>query len=67
LVLSIIDNGRGFELAGAEPGRDGLAGLSQRMRQLGGDCQITSEPGRGTKVEFHLPLKRIQHGQNRNR
>jgi signal transduction histidine kinase len=67
LVLSVIDNGRGFELAGAAPGQDGLAGLRRRMQQLGGDCQITSQPGRGTKVEIHLPLKRIQHGQNRNR
>jgi signal transduction histidine kinase len=67
LVLSVIDNGRGFESIAEAPGRDGLAGLARRLRELGGDCQITSQPGRGTKIEFHLPLNGIQYGQNRNR
>jgi signal transduction histidine kinase len=67
LVLSVLDNGRGFEFVDASPGKDGLAGLSRRMQQLGGDCQITSRPGHGTKVEFHLPLNQVHHGQSRNR
>ena len=67
LVLSVIDNGRGFESVAGSPGKDGLVGLNQRMRQLGGDCQITSQPGHGTRVEFHLPLSGVQNGQNRNR
>lgn len=67
LALSVIDNGCGFESVDAGPGKDGLSGCGRRMRQLGGDCRITSRPGQGTKVEFHLPLKDIQYGQNRNR
>jgi len=67
LSISILDNGRGFELDGAAPGKDGLASLGQRMRRLGGDCQITSKPGQGTNVELRLPLRNIQYGQNRNR
>jgi signal transduction histidine kinase len=62
LVLSVIDNGCGFEFVAGAPGKDGLTGLCQRMQQLGGDCQITSRPGRGTKIEIHLPLNKIQHG-----
>ena len=67
LVLSLVDNGRGVESASRQPGKDGLAGLRQRMQQLGGDCQITSQPGQGTKVEFRLRLKGVQYGQSRNR
>ena len=67
LMLSVIDNGRGFESVAASPGRDGLTGLRQRMRQLGGDCEITSQPGHGTKIEFHLPSNGVQHAQDRNR
>lgn len=67
LVLSVLDNGRGVESGSRQPGKDGLAGLRQRMQQLGGDCQITSLPGQGTKVEFRLRLKGIQYGQSRNR
>ena len=67
LVISVIDNGRGFESVAGSPGKDGLASLCQRMRQLGGDCHITSQPGRGTKVEFHLPSNGLQYGQSRNR
>jgi signal transduction histidine kinase len=66
LVLSVIDNGRGFEFVSGSPGKDGLTGLCQRMHQLGGDCQIASQPGHGTKVEFHLPLSGVQNGQSRN-
>lgn len=62
LVLSIIDNGCGFEFVAAEPGRDGLTSLRQRMQQLGGDCRITSQPERGTKIEIRLPLNQARHG-----
>jgi signal transduction histidine kinase len=67
LVLSVIDNGCGFESVGGGPGQDGLSGFGRRMQQLGGDCRITSQPGHGTQIEFRLPLNGVQHGQNRNR
>ena len=41
--------------------------IYQRVRQLGGNCQITSRPGQGTKIEFYLPLKGLEHGSSRNR
>ena len=62
LVLSIIDNGRGFEFVAGEPGKDGLISLRQRMQQLGGDCQIQSKPKHGTKVEIRLPLNKTKNG-----
>jgi signal transduction histidine kinase len=57
LVISVADNGQGFEpSAGRTPGKDGLVGMCERLRQLGGNCQVNSRPGRGTTVEFHLAL-----------
>ena len=67
LVLSIIDNGRGFECGAGVPGRDGLRGITERMRQVGGGSQIASAPGGGTRVELHLPLRRTHHDQSRHR
>ncbi|HZI31899.1 MAG TPA: ATP-binding protein, partial [Candidatus Binatia bacterium] len=57
LLLSVADNGRGFDAGRTEPGADGLAGMCRRMSDLGGSCQIISEAGRGTTVELRLPLK----------
>lgn len=67
LVLSVIDNGRGFESGKTAPGKDGLTGLARRMQKLGGECHLTSRPGEGTTVELRLPLNSIQHGQSRDR
>lgn len=67
LVLSVIDNGCGFEFAAEVPGKDGLAGLRRRIHQLGGSSQITSQRGQGTKVEMSLPLSESHHGQSCNR
>ncbi len=67
LVISVIDNGCGFEFVGGSPGKDGLPGLCQRVRQLGGVCKISSRPGQGTRIEFHLPLNRLEYGPDRNR
>jgi signal transduction histidine kinase len=56
LVLSVVDNGCGFEFVPDSPGKDGLISLRQRMRELGGGCEINSQPGFGTTVRISLPL-----------
>lgn len=65
-VLSVIDNGCGFDWVSGSPGQDGLIGIQQRMRRLGGGSVVASRPGQGTTVEIHLPFNKSQHGQNRN-
>jgi signal transduction histidine kinase len=66
LLISLGDNGRGFEINGEAPGSDGLAGMQSRMRKLGGQCCIQSRRGEGTLVQFHLPLKGLSDDQSRN-
>jgi signal transduction histidine kinase len=57
LRISVADNGRGFTSSEGLPGRDGLTSMRQRMKQLGGECEIRSSAEQGTRVEFRLPLK----------
>ena len=50
--LVIEDNGRGGVIA---PG-NGLTGMRERLRALGGDLAIVSEPGRFTRLDARLPV-----------
>ena len=54
LVISVTDNGCGFAGGFLNPGRDGLAGMRDRLQKLGGACDISSRPDQGTTVEFRL-------------
>lgn len=53
LDVAVVDNGRGFERPTAD--RLGLAGISERVRLLGGTTEIDGHTGRGTKVRITLP------------
>ncbi len=55
----IVDDGLGFDLAkvvdhAGRSGRLGLVGMVERVRLLGGRCDITSQPGRGTSVRVRI-------------
>jgi len=58
--IAIKDDGRGFDLplsVGALPstGKLGLAGIHERVRLLGGNVKINSEPGKGTRISIEVP------------
>jgi two-component system, NarL family, sensor histidine kinase FusK len=55
LLISVGDDGRGFDVDGVRHGL-GLASLESRVTQLGGSWQITSLPGKGTTVSVSLPV-----------
>jgi signal transduction histidine kinase len=57
LVVAVHDNGRGFETNVAKPERNGLGNMVQRVADLGGTCVVSSEPGKGCRVEFTVPLQ----------
>ena len=59
LVLTIVDQGRGFDPSEPIPGSDhgaGLTGLRERARLIGADLEILSAPGSGTTIRLRLPL-----------
>jgi signal transduction histidine kinase len=59
--LEVEDGGRGFDtntlacLPSATEGF-GLFGMTERVRDFGGDVAVVSAPGRGTRVRLSLPL-----------
>jgi ligand-binding sensor domain-containing protein/two-component sensor histidine kinase len=59
LVISITDNGKGFEPdAGSEGmGGHGLTSMQRRATALGGSLKIESNRGRGTDITLKVPLK----------
>lgn len=59
LHVEISDRGRGFDPAAALARRDslGLAGLSERVRLAGGQLDIFSQPGQGTRLHAEFPLR----------
>jgi len=65
LVLEIKDQGRGISsaaleaiLAGGGTAGVGIAGMSERIKQLGGRLDITSTPS-GTTVRAELPIAKV--------
>lgn len=57
LTLAVADNGRGFDLQKVGDSESlGLAGMQERASLLGGSLEIDSQPGKGTRVRFQLPL-----------
>jgi signal transduction histidine kinase len=53
----VSDNGRGFIVAERDhlPGHVGLLSLNEHALLAGGWCKISSEPGKGSTVEFWIP------------
>ena len=53
--LTVTDDGCGFDPRGLDTDRLGLAGISERVRLLGGAVEIKTTPGAGTTVRATLP------------
>ena len=63
----VTDDGQGFDVeamlvSAARRGRIGLAGIYERVRLLGGTCEIDSRPGGPTTVAIALPRWDPEHG-----
>jgi signal transduction histidine kinase len=52
--LCVADEGAGFRATPDDTTGFGIKGMQQRMREIGGQLLIHSEPGRGTRVEAVL-------------
>jgi signal transduction histidine kinase len=57
LSLFISDDGQGFlpAINPAQEGQRGMAGMSERIDQLGGTLSVNSQPGFGTRIEALFP------------
>ena len=57
VVVSIRDNGRGFEPSEVQGGF-GLVGMRERVTLANGSIEIDSVPGQGSRIEVELPIER---------
>jgi signal transduction histidine kinase len=61
VFLNVADEGRGFDTAtvlACSYNREhfGLRGIQERVRAMGGDCEILSAPDAGSRIMIVLPL-----------
>lgn len=54
---SISDNGIGFDPQLTRSEGMGLAGVQERIRQMGGTLTVHSEPEQGSRFQFIIPVK----------
>jgi two-component system sensor histidine kinase DegS len=65
--VAISDNGRGFKLPRqlsefAGQGKLGLTGMAERARLIGGELEVGSQIGKGTKIIVRAPIKLYNQG-----
>jgi signal transduction histidine kinase/streptogramin lyase len=56
LFLSVMDNGRGFDLAQENDGH-GLISMRTRAESIGGKFDLVSAAGKGTTIIFRAPIE----------
>ena len=54
---SIEDNGTGFNYESISKESLGIFGMIERAKLLGGDLKIKSQTGRGTEINFYVPVE----------
>ncbi|MEO7414604.1 MAG: response regulator [Opitutaceae bacterium] len=61
LHVEISDRGKGFDVEAALARRDslGLAGLAERVKLAGGELEVVTAPGQGSRLHAEFPLPRI--------
>ena len=55
IVLTVADDGQGFDASASFPGHVGLQSMPERAGRLGGTVEVTSMVGQGTRVTARLP------------
>ena len=57
LEVTIVDEGRGFEIDESKGYSYGLANMKERMHKLGGSFDIITRKGGGTKIVVSVPME----------
>ena len=55
--VSVADDGAGFDPALARPGHLGLRTMAERARAAGGDLEVVTAPGAGTRIQLTVPAR----------
>lgn len=62
VVLSIVDNGRGFDPEAFYPGHMGLQSMRERAEQIKSTIVWDSKPGVGTQIKLTVPIQPTRLG-----
>ena len=54
-IVTVLDDGVGFDTDAPRTGHHGLSGMQFRAESMGGSMRITSTPGQGTAVVIEFP------------
>lgn len=54
LAVDVIDDGQGFDLETYDARGTGLTSMRKRMNAIGGDFQLSSQPGHGTQIRIKV-------------
>jgi signal transduction histidine kinase/streptogramin lyase len=57
LEIGIEDNGTGFALQEMNGFGNGLSNMKHRIEEIGGHFSLSSEPAKGTRLRFEVPLR----------
>ena len=68
VYVNLEDDGTGFDMSSlflqAPEARDrrglGILGMKERALLIGGNMEICSQPGIGTKIDIRIPLKQTE-------
>ena len=63
-LLSIRDDGVGFDDRAGKPAGIGLIGMRERVQMLGGAFNLTTAPGAGTQLEISIPAEQAKRGND---
>ncbi len=55
IFVQVEDDGRGFDISQVSGG-NGLRNIRHRVEELGGQLDISAEPGKGCRISFSVPL-----------
>jgi signal transduction histidine kinase len=59
LVLTIADDGRGFGEGAQLADQFGLRGMRERAELIGGQMEVESQPGRGTRISLRSAIPKV--------
>ncbi|MFL5318007.1 MAG: sensor histidine kinase [Myxococcaceae bacterium] len=56
MLLTVKDDGKGFETGKTPVGHYGLLNMRERANKIGAELIVDSKPGSGTQISFSIPL-----------
>ena len=63
LLVTIQDDGQGFDASAIPSGHYGILGIKERVRLVNGNVEIQSEIGKGTTLKIEVPTSPLPSGE----